>query len=72
MAVPDWEYAACRDYPDVNWFPDRYRGDWLTPKRICLGCPILDDCRAWSLQQGRSLQGIWGGWTEEQRRAARR
>jgi WhiB family redox-sensing transcriptional regulator len=71
--IPDWHAdARCRDYPEVSWFPDRYGGDWETPKRICARCPVLAECRSWAMRQGRSLQGIWGGLSEQQRRNIRK
>lgn len=37
-------------------------------KRICMGCPVREPCRAWALDVGVP-SGIWGGTTEDERRA---
>jgi WhiB family redox-sensing transcriptional regulator len=36
-------------------------------KRICLDCPVLDDCLEFALRV-REPHGIWGGLTEAERR----
>lgn len=38
-------------------------------KRMCAGCPVLSQCRAYGFTQP---YGIWGGLTEEERRAIKR
>ena len=40
-------------------------------KRICRGCPAQAPCLAWALDHGVAA-GIWGGATEDERRAMRR
>jgi WhiB family redox-sensing transcriptional regulator len=40
-------------------------------KRICLACPVRKRCLAWALELG-AASGIWGGTTEDERRALRR
>jgi len=36
--------------------------------RICQTCPVRTLCLTWALDQGNS-SGIWGGTTEDERRA---
>lgn len=38
-------------------------------KALCAGCAFLDACRAYALEQ--DVHGVWGGLTEEERRARR-
>ena len=38
--------------------------------RICCDCPAQAPCLAWALHHGVT-DGVWGGTTEEQRRALR-
>ena len=40
------------------------------PWRICRGCPAQAPCLAWALDHGIT-DGVWGGTTEDQRRAIR-
>jgi hypothetical protein len=37
---------------------------------MCLGCPVLEHCRIWSIETNL-LKGIAGGMTEIERRTAR-
>lgn len=40
-------------------------------KTICRRCPIVDDCRKWSIG-ARIEYGTWGGLTEKERQAVTR
>jgi WhiB family transcriptional regulator, redox-sensing transcriptional regulator len=40
-------------------------------KRICRACPAQAACLAWAIDHGVT-SGVWGGTTEEERRALRR
>lgn len=67
---PDWEIAACREYDPDTWFPEAGRGktnDWRTPKTICGGCEIRDDCLAYAIATDQRY-GVWGGVSERARR----
>lgn len=72
----DWrDEAAClRTDPDL-FFPVSTAGPAQRQvdeaKRICQACPVRTPCLAWALGQGDS-SGIWGGTTEDERRAIRR
>jgi hypothetical protein len=64
---PGWyRDAACREHPELSWFVTR-GGDWRAPRRVCEQCLCLYECRNWSLEQDHRLQGIWGGWGEQDR-----
>lgn len=66
--------GSCRDHDPELFFPVSD----TTPvaaqqieqaKAVCAGCPVLADCRAYALAHGP--QGIWGGTTDQERRAVR-
>jgi WhiB family redox-sensing transcriptional regulator len=62
-----WVSAACRKAPPgITWFPGSAQsGD--PAKAICGTCPVVGECRTWSLEQGRRLDGIWGGLSKRDR-----
>jgi transcription factor WhiB len=73
-----WENeAACKDSPIELWYgKDRewsYRGPTRTPqqtkqaKAICAKCPVLDDCRLWSMRSGFQW-GLTAMMTEAERK----
>ncbi len=61
---PAWHAdAACKEHPEVDWFPGR-GGDFATPKRICDGCLVSEECLAAGIANDVDLAheaGIWGG-----------
>jgi WhiB family transcriptional regulator, redox-sensing transcriptional regulator len=62
MAEPAWmTQAACKNHPEVSWFPRKGGRREEQAKRICAGCPVRYTCLLWALEQGSDLQGIWGG-----------
>lgn len=65
---PDWHRdAACREYPDLSWFPERgQQVDEL--KAICDGCLVRRECLDAALDFGSLCLGIWGGTSARQRR----
>lgn len=63
--------GRCRNAPWTLFFPER-GDDASTAKQICAGCGVLDQCRAYALDAGQSLRGIWGGLSERDRRRHRR
>jgi WhiB family transcriptional regulator, redox-sensing transcriptional regulator len=68
------EAAACRDADPDLFFPVGTAGPALRQieeaKRICRACPAQAPCLAWALDQGVG-SGVWGGATEDERRALR-
>ena len=40
-------------------------------KQVCARCPVADICLKWALDTGQDA-GVWGGLSEEERRARRR
>jgi WhiB family redox-sensing transcriptional regulator len=67
--------AACGHTDPELFFPVSPTGPGLRQieeaKRICQGCPARSTCLDWALEHGVAA-GIWGGATEEERRAIRR
>lgn len=74
----DWRhFAGCLVEDPELFFPDGNTGSKATPvikqqvaraKGVCWQrCEVRFDCLAWALARGES--GIWGGHTEEERRA---
>jgi WhiB family redox-sensing transcriptional regulator len=67
--------AACRDADPDLFFPVGPTGPALRQvdeaKRICGSCPAQARCLAWALDHGVT-DGVWGGTTEDERRAVRR
>jgi WhiB family redox-sensing transcriptional regulator len=74
----DMEYwrdsAACRHADPELFFPDGSSGPALLAigqaRRICTGCAVRARCLDWALEHGAAF-GIWGGRTEDERRAVR-
>ena len=72
--VLNWQLeAACRDLP-VDWFfPEQGPDAWFHLRRavaVCESCPVIEQCLKYALTfEARSLPGIWGGTSENQRRA---
>jgi hypothetical protein len=69
---PAWHAdAACREHPDLTWFPDRGQ-DTSAAVAVCRGCLVADQCRAWAMSQGAGLHGIWAGTSDRERQRLRR
>lgn len=70
-----WEWqlrGSCREVsPEVFFHPEGERGGArrrraIAAKQVCLGCPVLAQCRAHALAV-REPYGVWGGLTEDER-----
>lgn len=65
------EDASCRDNPDAD--PDVWFDDPTQARKICIKCPVKDQCLFTALeliQRGETLKGIWGGLSAIQIRRA--
>jgi len=68
-SITDRQDRGCVDVDAAVFYPRR-----LTPgaldyaKQFCDRCPVIDDCRTYALVN--DLDGIWGGTTEAERKAA--
>ena len=74
---PSWmRQAACAaDGVDTSWWFDR--GHAAAARRICRGCPVLNECRHYcdeleSTQPFAHWAGVWAGETPKERRQRRR
>jgi WhiB family redox-sensing transcriptional regulator len=72
----DWrDHAGCRHLDPDLFFPVSTSGaslaDIEAAKRVCQRCSVRTPCLRWALDLGQ-VAGIWGGTTEEERRARRR
>jgi WhiB family transcriptional regulator, redox-sensing transcriptional regulator len=72
----DWRgIAACRQADAELFFPVSSTGPAVCQiaeaKRICHACPVRTPCLDWALRHGM-VYGIWGGTTEDERRAVRK
>lgn len=67
--------AACRDEDSELFFPNGNTGSVLTQiqqtKAVCQQCPVITECLEWALETSQQ-DGIWGGKSEDDRRALRR
>ena len=66
--------ASCRGPESQLFFPpslperrEEREAREARAKRICLDCPVLDDCLDFAVRV-REPHGIWGGLTEAERR----
>ena len=72
----DWRHRArCRDVDPELFFPVGTTGpaeaQVQSAKAICALCPVRDECLQWALDTAQDA-GVWGGLSEEERRALRR
>ena len=72
----DWrDNAACRDTDPDLFFPVGTTGPAIeqieTAKAVCRACDVQKDCLDYALTTNQD-SGIWGGTSEEERRAIRR
>jgi WhiB family redox-sensing transcriptional regulator len=72
----DWRHlAACREEDPELFFPIGTTGPALLQieqaKQVCHSCTVSDDCLSWALESGQET-GVWGGTSEDERRALQR
>jgi WhiB family redox-sensing transcriptional regulator len=70
----DWRHRArCRDVDPELFFPVGTTGpaeaQVQSAKAICALCPVREECLQWALDTAQDA-GVWGGLSEEERRAA--
>jgi WhiB family redox-sensing transcriptional regulator len=80
--IAEWEAdAACQNAPLELFFGDnedgpnqrarqRTRTQTAQAKAICAACPVISECREWSVVAAIPF-GVFGGWTERERAAER-
>jgi WhiB family redox-sensing transcriptional regulator len=74
--MSDWRHrAACRDEDPELFFPIGNSGPALLQiedaKDVCRRCDVIDQCLQWALESGQDV-GVWGGMSEDERRALKR
>jgi len=72
----DWVHRArCRDEDPELFFPIGTTGpaasQIVAAKAICMRCEVRMECLEWAMATGQDA-GVWGGLSEEERRALRR
>lgn len=72
----DWrQKAACIGEDPELFFPVGTTGPALEQaeraKAICQRCDVINECLQWALDTNQDA-GVWGGTSEEERRALRR
>jgi WhiB family redox-sensing transcriptional regulator len=67
--------AACRSVDADLFFPVGATGLAIeqidSAKAVCTMCPVMDECLEYALATNQD-SGVWGGRSEEERRALRR
>ena len=72
----DWRHrAACVGQDPELFFPTGTTGPALLQieeaKQVCRRCDVREKCLDWALQAGQD-HGVWGGMSEDERRALKR
>jgi WhiB family redox-sensing transcriptional regulator len=72
----DWVHRArCKDEDPELFFPIGTAGPAAAQieeaKAICMQCEVRTECLEWAMATGQDA-GVWGGLSEEERRALRR
>ncbi len=72
----DWRHhALCREEDPELFFPIGTSGPAAVQveqaKVVCRRCPVVHDCLDWAMDSGQD-SGVWGGTSEEERRALKR
>lgn len=70
-----WRQAACREADPELFFPVAARGpgarETARAKAVCSACRVRRQCLQYALAT-RQLHGVWGGTSEDERRALKR
>lgn len=74
--MSDWrDQASCQRVDPELFFPvgttELAMEQVDDAKTVCRRCEVQDACLAWALDAGQQ-SGIWGGLTEDERRALKR
>ncbi len=72
----DWRHrAACLEEDPELFFPIGNTGPALLQieeaKAVCRRCEVVDTCLKWAIESGQDA-GVWGGLSEDERRALKR
>lgn len=74
MTASDWrKLAACLGTDPDLFFPVGSEGPAAAQadeaKQVCRSCPVRRQCLDWALRHSQGY-GVWGGMTQEERRAS--
>ena len=74
--MDDWrDHAACRHEDPDLFFPIGTSGPTLLQteqaKAVCRRCSVQEQCLRWAVDTDQFI-GVWGGTSENERRAVRR
>ena len=72
----DWRHRAeCLTEDHELFFPVGTTGPALAQveeaKKVCRRCEVREECLRWALEAGQD-HGVWGGMSEDERRAMKR
>ena len=72
----DWRHrGACVGEDPELFFPTGTSGPALLQieeaKQVCRSCDVRERCLGWALEAGQD-HGVWGGMSEDERRALKR
>lgn len=72
----DWRHrASCRDEDPELFFPVGTSGPALAQtaeaRKVCRRCPVQKECLSYA-DEMKMTDGVWGGLSEDQRRALKR
>lgn len=69
------DHAACLRMDPELFFPVGNTGPALTQteeaRAVCHRCEVVEDCLSWAMDS-RQEEGVWGGLSDDERRALRR
>lgn len=71
LSRPAWMAdAACREHPELDFFPSRGQTRLTDLRDVCRGCLVRTECLDFSIDS-REMFGVWGGLSERERRKVR-
>lgn len=66
-----WRFeAACHESAEIDFFGDD-PAELEMAKKVCAGCPVVDECLAYALDTNQT-EGVWGGLLPGERNRLRR
>jgi WhiB family redox-sensing transcriptional regulator len=69
--MTDWrDLGRCAEVDGDLWFPEK-GGPTGEAKRVCRSCEVRAECLEYALEHEERF-GIWGGFSERERRVLRR
>lgn len=75
MESQQWDKAACLGEDPELFFPIGNTGPAILQieeaKKVCQRCDVREQCLQWALESSKD-HGVWGGMSEDERRALKR